>query len=468
MSYNENDIKSALCIDSLQHFTQYFFKVKNKKPFDVSPHHKKIFDKLQEVIDGKIKRLIINMPPRYGKTEIAVKNFMAYGLAFNPASKFIHLSYSDSLALDNSEEVKDLITSDEYQDLFPYVKIKVDSRAKNKWYTTQNGGVYARSSSGQVTGFGAGSVDSEIFAGAIIIDDPIKPDDATSDTIRDKINNKFETTIRSRVNSRDTPIIVIMQRLNEEDLCGYLMGVEPDEWEVLCLPAIDEDGNALWENKHTLDELAKIKKANEYVFETQYLQNPKPLDGLVFPIESLNFYDEIDRSKADFRSAFIDIADTGEDNHSVPIGYNFGNKIYIDDVLFTKLGTDENVELTAEILNLHKPEWTRVESNMGGGMYIQLLKNHYKGQLLPIRAKSNKHTRILTLSGFIKEYCYFKRNYTMNSDYDKFIKNLTRYVKAGENKHDDAPDSLHGLTNMIRKFYPHLYNDFVIIGDNEN
>src|SRR5690606_22064823 len=140
---------------------------------------------LERVVKGDCKRLIINLPPRFGKTELAVKSFIAWGMALNPQSKFIHLSYSDSLALDNSEEVKDLIMSAEYQQMFHEVVIKKDSKAKNKWYTTEGGGVLARSSAGQVTGFGAGSVDSDEelereltelekmleFSGAIIIDD---------------------------------------------------------------------------------------------------------------------------------------------------------------------------------------------------------------------------------------------------------------------------------------------------------
>lgn len=480
MSSKELTVTKVRCINELEFFTRYFFKKRFGKKFIVNEHHKQIIEVLEKVINGEIKRLIINIAPRYSKTELAVKSFIAWGLSLNPEAKFIHLSYSDSLALDNSEEIKDILMSEEYQELFPDVKIKKDSRAKNKWYTTQNGGVLARSSSGQVTGFGAGKIDDEVdevfssidkkmgFGGAIVIDDPIKPDDANSDTIREKINLKFETTIRNRVNSRNTPIIIVMQRLNEDDLCGYLKNIEPDEWTILSLPVIKEDGTALWEEKHSVEELNKIKKANEFVFETQYMQNPKPSEGLLFPKESLNYYNEIEYKKVDFRSSFIDTADTGEDNHCVIIGYNIGCKIYIEDILFTKEGTDKNIDMTAEILKKHNPEWTRVESNMGGGMYKRLLSQKYKGQLLSVRAKSNKKTRIITLSGFIKQYCFFKKEYPINSDYDLFMKNLNRYLKTGENKHDDAPDSLHGLCNMIRKFYPHLYENFQIIGDKED
>lgn len=282
-------IRAKIMTDTL-FATRYFFRQHEGRAFNVGEHHKKIAGALDRVFSGECKRLIVNCPPRYSKTEMVVKTLIAKGLAINPASKYIHLSYSANLALDNSERVKDIVMSDWYKQLFPYVQIKHDSKAKQKWYTSAGGGVYATSAAGQVTGFGAGLVEEEDFpdaggntwGGAIIIDDPIKPDDAFSPIVRNKVNDRFENTIRSRVNSRNTPIIVIMQRLHKDDLSGYLMRLEPDEWEVISLPAlsVDEDGNevALYPFKHTVDELHKIQAANRFVFETQYQQNPHAIN----------------------------------------------------------------------------------------------------------------------------------------------------------------------------------------------
>lgn len=302
-------------LDSLLFSTRYFYKAKHGRKFIVADHHKTICDALERVLKGETTRLIINISPRYGKTEIAVKNFIAHGLALNPSAKFIHLTYAKNLALDNSEESKDIVCLPEYQALFP-VKIKQDSNSKEKWWTEQGGGVYAAAAGGQVTGFGAGKVDEEEekedlilktqeedelikeieslqtiiqendklpieikqqFAGAIIIDDPIKPEDAISDVKRGRVNDRFETTIRNRVNSRKTPIIVIQQRVHEKDLSGYLMSVEPGEWEIIRMPALKEDGTALWELKHTVEELKKLQRINPYVFQAQYQQDPRPI-----------------------------------------------------------------------------------------------------------------------------------------------------------------------------------------------
>lgn len=284
-------IRAKILTDTL-FATRYFFRMHENRQFIVGDHHKLIAEKLDKVFAGEIKRLLISLPPRYSKTEMVVKTTIAKGLAINPASKYIHLSYSANLALDNSERVKDLVNEDWFKGLFPWVEIKRDSKAKQKWYTTAGGGVYATSSAGQVTGFGAGLVeemnDEDMpssngkWGGAIIIDDPLKPEDAFSPIVRNKVNERFENTIRSRVNSRETPIIVIMQRLHREDLVGYLQQTEPGEWEVLSLPAlsVDSDGNevALYPFKHTVEELHKIRNANRFVFETQYQQNPTAID----------------------------------------------------------------------------------------------------------------------------------------------------------------------------------------------
>lgn len=288
------EIIRSKCIADTLWATRYFFYAENARRFNVGEHHKRIAAALDRVFSGQCTRLIINCPPRYSKTEM-LKAFVKKGLAINPASKYIMLSYSANLALDNSERIKDAVASEWYTDLFPWVQIKRDSRSKQKWYTTAGGGIYATSSDGQVTGFGAGLVKEEpagdfedidtannVWGGAIIIDDPLKPLDASSPVKRQKVNDQFENTIRSRVNDRSTPIIIIMQRLHKQDLCGYLLDLEPDEWEVLSLPAlsVDSEGRetALYPFKHTVEELHKIQAANRFTFETQYQQNPQAIN----------------------------------------------------------------------------------------------------------------------------------------------------------------------------------------------
>ena len=183
-------------------------------------------------------------------------------------------------------------------------------------------------------------------------------------------------------------------------------------------------------------------------------------EGVLFKKSQLKKFNQLPIEQPVAKLAFIDPADSGTDAHSVPIAYVYNDgRIFIEDVLYTTLGVDVNVDMTASILNKHLPEYVRVEVNMGGGMYPALLqpKINQTIALLPFREKSNKHARIYTISGFIKEFCYFKDDFEYNSDYYHFINILTQYMSDGTSDHDDAPDSLAGLCNMIKGFYANLY-----------
>lgn len=282
----ENLVIKERCERSLLDFTRYIFKSVNKRKFQVGEHHRIICDALEKCARGEITRLIINIPPRYGKTEIAVKAFPAWCFAHNPAAKFIHLSYADPLALDNSDEVRRYIKHPAYQHLWPLEASKTKD-GKKSWATMSGGTFYAGAAGGPVTGFGAGLTDDpeadHRFSGAIIIDDPIKPDDALSDTVRSKINARYTGTIASRVNSpTHTPIIVIMQRLHEDDMAGFLLaGGSGEEWHHISLPAIKDDGTPLWPEKHSIEQLRAMETANKYDFASQMMQHPVPIgDGL--------------------------------------------------------------------------------------------------------------------------------------------------------------------------------------------
>lgn len=280
------------CAQSLWFFTRYFFKKRNNFKFIPNWHHIRITNALTKVYNGEIKRLIINMPPRYGKTEISVINFPAWCLARNPDCKFIHTSYSKDLAINNSAQIRELIKSEYYQELFK-LQLKGDSDAKHKWDTITNGGMYAVGSGGAITGFGAGLA-REGFGGAIIIDDPHKPNECDSDVMRNNVIDWYQNTVQSRVNSPNTPIIIIMQRLHLSDLAGWLLdGGTKEKWEHLCLPAISDDGKPLWEYKHSAADLNRLDQANSYVFSGQYLQRPIPSGGAIFKTENIKIVDAI-------------------------------------------------------------------------------------------------------------------------------------------------------------------------------
>lgn len=489
------------CMESLLFHTRYFFKANHKRKFIVSHHHEVICDALEKVLTGEITRLIINIAPRYGKTELAVKNFISHGLSLNPAAKFIHLSYSDTLALDNSEEVKDMVEADSYQEMFADIKIKRDSKSKKKWYTTSGGGVYATAAAGQVTGFGAGNVDEEDeelqgevdnliesiegvhlskiqqkqkFGGAIIIDDPIKPDDADSDVVRERINQRFDSTIRNRTNSRNTPIIIIMQRLHPNDLAGYVQKKEPGVWTVISLPCLSVNSKgeleALWPFKHTIEELNHMRSVNEIVFDRQYQQNPKPKEGLLFHEDELNYYNpatvEVEKL-AEYRFTYIDPADEGGDDLSAPAAYLIGNKIYIVDCIYNQSGTDVNEPACVDYIINHKLNAVEIEGNSAWLLFGKAVRNKVEAssksnaEIRIVKQMKNKHTRILAQSSFIKNHFVFRSDWESIPQYRRFFENLTSYNRiqegATKNKHEDAPDSCAGIAMHFGKIFSHLY-----------
>lgn len=451
---SHSDVVRAWLLSDSLNFTRFFFSNQNGgKKFVVGKHHRMICDKLNAVLRGEIKRLLINIAPRYSKTEIAVKNFIAMGLAMNPEAKFIHLSYSGNLAQDNSVAIKDIITSEQYQSLFD-VRIKHGSDTKSRWETTQGGGVYATSTLGQITGFGAGAVnDDNKFCGAIIIDDPIKPEDALSDVEREKVNRRFETTIRNRVNSRNTPIVVIMQRLHENDLCGYLQSIE-DDWNVLSIPCIEKDpeGNEypLWEFKHTLEELRAIEAANSFVFETQYLQNPKPLEGLMY--SQFREYEILPYERG-VRKNYTDTADTGADYLCSICYFECKSGIYITDVLYTNKAMEYTEPETAKMLMINETEIAHIESNNGGRSFARNVERivrengNTKMSITPFTQTANKHVRIFTHSADVQNIIFYPIGW--ETRWPKFASAVKGYRKEGRNAHDDAPDV---LTGMIEKF----------------
>ena len=449
-SLSEADVIRAWTLRSSLNFTRYFFMQNNDTKFIIGKHHKLICDALDDVLNGKCNKLIINISPRYGKTECAVKNFIAMGLAVNPCAKFIHLSYSANLAQDNSIAVKNIVQSEEYQRLYP-TRITYGKNMKSQWETDQGGGLYATSTLGQITGFGAGLVEKEgepyRFGGAIVIDDPIKPEDALSDVVRERVNRRFETTVRNRVNSRNTPIIIIMQRLHEHDLCGYLQEIEPDEWRVLSLPVItvNENGEreALWPYKHTLEELDKINAANSFVFETQYMQNPTPMEGLMYE-HPFKTYSKLPPVKLGTMCNCTDSADTGADYLCSITYLAMKDGYYVVDVIFTKKSMEHTEPWMAQSLAKWEVRYCVIESNNGGRAFarnVERLSREYGNQrttFITFTQTKNKQVRIFTRSQEVNNMLIFPEDWEHR--WPEFANHMKSYRKEGSNAHDDGPD----------------------------
>lgn len=489
-------VTKAKCEEDFMFFVRFFFKSREGKKFMVSDHHEEIEKHLMACTRSEITRLIVNMPPRYGKTEMIVVMFMAWSIAKNPRAKFIHLSYSDELALDNSSKVKEIILSDEFKALWPEIKLKDDAKSKKKWYTTLGGGVYATSSGGAVTGFGAGSTsagaegdednnrshldalaelgielewaddasDDGKFYGAIIIDDPIKPADAESSVVRKTINSRMVNTVGSRVNSRKTPIIVVMQRLHEEDTTGYLLGgATGEKWTHLKLAALTEldDGTliALWPQKHTVEELIRMRDANGYVFSGQMQQSPTPDSGGVINTGWFGRYKE---APLDFEQLIIS-CDTAykpgaENDPSVGLVLGkFKRRWYLLHVWRDRV-TYPNLKRTVQALcDAHNPMGTLIEDKASGQSLIQDMRedNYPVIRMMP---EADKKTRMMTQAPLLEAgLLYIPENASWLYDFEQEMINFPL------GKHDDQVDALSQFLKWTRT---HGSEDDIIIEPN--
>lgn len=316
LGFNANELRMLKtgCEESLLFMARVFFKRRDRQKLIVSRHHKLVCRVLDLVLEGKIKRLIINIPPGYTKTEFAVIFFILKGLLLNNQAKFLHTSYSGDLALLNSGVIKDLVQDPLFQAMSP-MKLKFDTKAKSRWYTEYGGGMMAAATGGQVTGFRAGRMDKSKFTGALIVDDPIKPKDAISNAVRNGVNQNFNMTVKSRLATEDVPIIVIMQRVHDDDLSGYLLeGGTHEKWYHLNLPALLPEttlpypkkwkcgipfkhslpAGPLWEFKHNKDELKLLQKADTFVWTSQYQQRPDSPDAQMLKRPWFKGYESFD------------------------------------------------------------------------------------------------------------------------------------------------------------------------------
>ena len=432
-------------------FCKYMFKSVTGSEFVVNWHHQEIANALERCVTGETTRLIINIPPRYSKTEMAVVNFIAWTMGLYPDSEFLHISYGATLAENNSYNTKMLVEHEAYRELFPNVELRKDSNARNKWMTEQGGVVHAMGVDGSITGKGAGKLRNG-FAGAIIVDDILKPQDAQSDVIRPKINNWFSSVMESRLNKKATPVIVIMQRLHEDDISGFLLdGGNGEKWEHLNLPAISEDGEALWPFKHSIEDLRRLEAKSPYTFSGQYMQMPSPQGGGMFKNAWLSWY--VSHNMPEFKTTFI-TADTAiktkeQNDYSViqHWGLTSDAQLYLLDM---KRGKWESPELDkifkefyASCSRKYKVRTCYIEDKASGSQLIQGLKKYGGIPITAVPRSIDKITRAQDAAPWVAMGIIH-----LNKEIDQIdnlVSELTMFPVA---RHDDTVDALMDAINI--------------------
>lgn len=452
------------CEGDFRFFVRYFFKHRKGTKFIFNEHHEVICEDLMMVYQGVIMGYICNMPPRYGKTELIVIMFVLWCFVKNRRCEFIHLSYALSLVLENSDAIRTIIKSAEFKQLWPDFHTKDSKDAKSAWATQEGGSFLGTQAGGAITGFGAGRMDEWnpltnvfTFSGAIVIDDPLKPDDARHDNMRKAINDRWHSTIKSRRNSPRTPVICVMQRLHEDDFTAELLRDDSMGWFHRKMQALVDEGTdserALWPEKHTVAALKKMKAANQYHFAGQMQQMPSPLGGGILKGEWFGRYEILPKIK--FRKIYVDTAQKTKEQHdySVFAVYGMGEdgKIYLIDQIRGKWEAPDLLRKARDFWAKHKAmdvfkvghlRQMRVEDKASGTGLIQQLKTDRKLPI-PVFAQQRSTDKVIRAGDAAP---YLEAGFVMipaNAPFvSDFVQEAEAFTTNDTHEHDDQLDPL--------------------------
>ncbi len=248
--YSDSDIAvlRQVLLNNYERFTKFAFRCQTGNKLSFEPHHKIICEFAQKIIDGKITRGVVTIPPRHSKTAFLTVCLIARSYAGEGQSENIQTSFSENNVKTNASDIIKILSHPTFQRVFPHVKLK--SNGQDKFTTSLGGKCHNRTSKGAITGVGAGVASSDaVFSGGLIMDDMIKPSDSRSQTVRDFVNNLYTETLSSRCNTPSTPQLLIMQRLHPEDMVNYVLtGNSGEKWHYLNIPAVltEDTGSAEW------------------------------------------------------------------------------------------------------------------------------------------------------------------------------------------------------------------------------
>jgi predicted phage terminase large subunit-like protein len=390
--YTERQRVDAILRNDLYAFVQKVFEtVVPGTTFSRNWATRAVTHRLQKVVRGESTRVIISIPPRNLKSICSSVALPAFLLGHNPTKKIICVSYSDDLAVKFSADCRAVLRADWYQRIFPGTRIDKAKDTQTEMRTTRRGYRLATSVGGTLTGRG-GDV--------IIIDDPIKPQDAQSKSTREKTVQWYENTLLSRLDDKKTgAIVLVMQRLHMDDLAGHLL--ERGGFEHLCLPAIAEvdetipldhqhihfrkAGEVLDPAREPREALEKLKSAmTPLVFSAQYQQNPIPLEGNIIKREWIKpFRGNVPYKNGEYYVISWDTAMKSSELADYSVGtvwqvHDGGKNVYLVDLV---RGRFEFPELVGSAEALFR-KWKTVgfthliiEDKGSGTSLIQALKN---------------------------------------------------------------------------------------------
>lgn len=447
------EIYRAVCRKSFEFFIREAFSIINPGTEFISNWHiDLICHRLHKVYVGELKRLIINIPPRSLKSTIVSVCWPAWIMGNNPSKRIICASYSQHLSDKLSIESRHLLKSSFFKDIFPRVKIVPDQNKKNKFILSERGFRFATSVGGTTTGEG-GDI--------LILDDPHNALDANSPKKRQKTIDWFRQSFLSRLDDKKSGVVVIvMQRLHQQDLTGFLLENNLQEWEVLKIPILaDEDihyaygensynfkrNELLYQGHDKIDDIEKLRNAvGSYAFNAQYMQNPLAIGSGMLKSAWLSYYHTAPRTMMEVIQSW-DTAIKSGDGNSYTVCTTWCNnegKFYLLDVY---RGRVEYPELKRKIVDLYQkwqPKKVLIEDKASGQAILQdLRQDHWTIPLISVQVHKDKFTRFASITTLfecgrvlIPENIFWKNEYEQellsfpNSPNDDQVDSTSQYL----------------------------------------
>ena len=451
MTYDKELIKLEAKKELARRDFWYYCKLLGKKDFynDRKEYLKDLCNQLQSFIDSNKKILVINMPPRFGKSYTATL-FVQWLLGRNNKLKIMTGSYNETLSSTFAKQVRDMIATEQtqgvtvYRDIFPDTKIKYGEASMNKWALegSQVANYLATSPTGTATGFGAD---------LIVIDDLIKnSEEAYNSNVLEKHIDWFTNTMLSRT-EKGFKLIIIMTRWASNDLAGFILS-NYDYVVHINYKAINDDGTPLDEGTLSLEDFEfKTKNMAKEIVYANYQQEPIDIKGRLY--NEFKTYVELPKEKIVKISAYCDTADTGDDFLCNIIYADCKDSAYILDVIYTKEAMEITEPLVAEAYKKFNVNVADIESNNGGRAFARNIeritrdKGNYKTIVKWFHQSGNKIARILSNSAWVNANVYMPIDW--KNKWSEFAKDIISYQKEGKNKHDDGPDALTGVAEKI-------------------
>lgn len=419
-----------------------------------------IFQELNDrMLDGEAIKISVSMPPRAGKSYVT-SLFCSWFLGKNPTLCVMRNTVTSALYRKFSYDVRNIIRSLKFKKTFPGVDLSPDKSNIDGWglTTSKQGAYFGNGVGGNLIGFGANlAITDDLYSGFL---------QALSVTYTDSVFLWKQGSHDSRM-EKNCPEIYIGTRWSKTDVIGKAIEEKKVEKEIT-ISALNEFDQSFCEDVKSTEEYLKIKdETDEMIWSAEYMQEPIEAVGLLFPISELRFYDpkNLNSESIEFRMMYIDPANKGGDFFASAHCNLVGTDILVSDVFCNKEGSDANNIFHSEHIikeKLHVVEYEGVFAWMETGKKLRTMVAELEDcEFRIISPTTNKQTRILVESTFIKNHFMFREDYETMPQYKKFMQLLVTYMRDQGGVHkaanDDPPDVLSGCSAYFRRNFSHLW-----------